>query len=92
MMADALLTEVQRQRKYLDKLPEDFVFPLFNATRAFEENSYSRSMPKARFDNLRQFGSNIYSTSRRTRPPSASAFHLTKGGGQLLLLGCKDWF
>ena len=36
MMADALLTKVQRQRKYLDKLPEDFVFPLFNAKQALE--------------------------------------------------------
>jgi hypothetical protein len=33
-MDDRYLTEVQRQRKYLDKLPKNFTFPLFNARQA----------------------------------------------------------
>lgn len=33
---DRLLTEVERQEKYLAKLPEDFSFPLFNAAQALE--------------------------------------------------------
>ncbi len=41
MMADALLTEVERQKKYLDRLPEDYVFPLFNAKQALESQRQS---------------------------------------------------
>lgn len=33
-MNDRLLTETQRQQKYLDRLPKDFTFPLFNAKQA----------------------------------------------------------
>lgn len=38
---DRLLTEVQRQQKYLAKLPEDFSFPLFNAAQALESQRRS---------------------------------------------------
>lgn len=38
---DRLLTEVERQAKYLAKLPEDFTFPLFNAAQALESQRRS---------------------------------------------------
>lgn len=41
MTNDRLLTEKQRQQKYLDRLPQDFEFPLFNARRALESQRSS---------------------------------------------------
>lgn len=38
---DRLLTEIERQQKYLAKLPEDFEFPLFNAAQALESQRRS---------------------------------------------------
>lgn len=38
---DRLLTEVERQEKYLAKLPDDFSFPLFNAAQALESQRRS---------------------------------------------------
>lgn len=38
---DRLLTEIERQEKYLAKLPEDFSFPLFNAAQALESQRRS---------------------------------------------------
>lgn len=38
---DRLLTEVQRQEKYLGELPDNFDFPLFNAARAVESQRQS---------------------------------------------------
>src|SRR5229473_5624924 len=34
LVSDSLLTELQRQQKYLDELPDDFEFPVFNTRRA----------------------------------------------------------
>lgn len=39
--SDRLLTEVERQQKYLDRLPDDYVFPLFNAAQALESQRRS---------------------------------------------------
>src|SRR5689334_11732096 len=39
--SDSLLTEVERQQKYLAKLPADFQFPLFNAAQALESQRRS---------------------------------------------------
>lgn len=39
--SDRLLTEIERQQKYLDRLPEDFTFPLFNAAQALESQRRS---------------------------------------------------
>src|SRR5258707_4485850 len=39
--ADRLLTEVERQQKYLDRLPEHYAFPLFNAAQALESQRRS---------------------------------------------------
>lgn len=38
---DRLLTEVERQQKYLATLPDDFSFPLFNTRRALESQRSS---------------------------------------------------
>lgn len=39
--SDRLLTEVERQQKYLARLPDDFDFPLFNAAQALESQRRS---------------------------------------------------
>jgi hypothetical protein len=39
--ADRLLTEVERQQKYLAKLPKNYKFPLFNAKHALESQRRS---------------------------------------------------
>lgn len=39
--SDRLLTEVERQQKYLSRLPEDYEFPLFNASQALESQRRS---------------------------------------------------
>ena len=36
-----LLTEIERQQKYLDELPEQFSFPLFNSRKALESQRQS---------------------------------------------------
>lgn len=38
---DRLLTEIERQQKYLARLPEGFTFPLFNAAQALESQRRS---------------------------------------------------
>lgn len=51
MTSDKLLTEVERQKKYLGKLPRDFKFPLFNSKTALESqrrNGYRNSASAAR--------------------------------------------
>ena len=40
-VANDLLTEVERQQKYLNRLPENFDFPLFNAKQALESQRRS---------------------------------------------------
>ncbi len=39
--SDRLLTEIERQQKYLARLPDDFEFPLFNAAQALESQRRS---------------------------------------------------
>lgn len=39
--SDRLLTEVERQDKYLARLPDDFSYPLFNAAQALESQRRS---------------------------------------------------
>ncbi len=51
MSTDQLLNEIERQQKYLDALPEDFPFPLFNTKRAVEsqrQNGYRHTAAAAR--------------------------------------------
>jgi hypothetical protein len=48
---DHLLTEQERQKKYLDRLPDDFKFPLFNAKTALEsqrESGYKHTAAASR--------------------------------------------
>ncbi len=40
-IADRLLTEVERQQKYLARLPDNYAFPLFNASQALESQRRS---------------------------------------------------
>lgn len=39
--SDRLLTELERQQKYLDRLPDGYEFPLFNAAQALESQRRS---------------------------------------------------
>ena len=51
MQIDKLLTELERQQKYLERLPEDFTFPLFNAKQALQSqrrNGYRNTAAAAR--------------------------------------------
>jgi hypothetical protein len=51
MISDRLLNEVERQKKYLARLPEDFSFPLFNAKQALmsqRRNGYRNTAVAAR--------------------------------------------
>ena len=41
MPSDRLLSELERQRKYLKRLPPDFRFPIFNARQALESQRSS---------------------------------------------------
>src|SRR5262249_52403440 len=40
-MTDRLLTEVERQQKYLARLPDKYTYPLFNARQALESQRRS---------------------------------------------------
>lgn len=51
MMSDLLLNEVERQKKYLARLPKGFTFPLFNAKQALmsqRRNGYRNTAVAAR--------------------------------------------
>jgi hypothetical protein len=59
--SDRLLTEVERQQKYLARLPENYAFPLFNASQALESqrrSGYRNSAAAAReiVDNAMEAG------------------------------------
>src|SRR6266404_4064461 len=51
MQTDRLLTEIERQKKYLARLPSNFDFPLFNSRQALESqrrNGYRNTAAAAR--------------------------------------------
>lgn len=51
MIANQLLTEIERQEKYLKQLPQDFTYPLFNSKQALESqrrNGYRNTAAAAR--------------------------------------------
>ena len=63
MEADRLLTELERQEKYLARLPKGFKFPLFNSKQAMESqrrNGYRNTAAAAReiVDNAIEAGAN----------------------------------
>src|SRR5258708_33835431 len=41
MLQDRMLSELERQKKYLDQLGDHFTFPLFNSRRALESQRRS---------------------------------------------------
>jgi hypothetical protein len=43
MVIDRLLTEIERQKKYLNQLPEKYEFPLFNTRHALDSQRRSGS-------------------------------------------------
>jgi hypothetical protein len=64
MSTDRLLTEIERQRKYLDQLPQDFSYPLFNSKQALESqrrNGYRNTASAAReiIDNAMEAGATM---------------------------------
>lgn len=77
MPSDRLLTEVERQQKYLDELPPDFDFPLFNSRRALESqrnNGYRTTAAAAReiVDNAIEVGASwVHVVIERTRDDGA---------------------
>ena len=73
-MLDRLLTEIQRQEKYLSRLPENYTFPLFNAKTALESqrrNGYRNTASAAReiVDNAIEAGAKkvhiVFETARQ---------------------------
>lgn len=61
MTTDRLLSEIERQQKYLSRLPNDFTFPLFNSKQALNSqrrNGYRDSASAAReiVDNAMEAG------------------------------------
>jgi hypothetical protein len=64
VLSDRLLSEVERQKKHLAKLPKDFEFPLFNAKQALESqrrNGYRNTAAAAReiVDNALEAGAKV---------------------------------
>src|SRR3954463_9451876 len=97
MTSDRLLSEVERQRKYLSRLPKDFSYPLFNSKQALESqrrNGYRNTGAAAReiVDNAIEAGATridvIFErpartkTHERSESVSAAAF-IDNGSGML---------
>src|SRR2546430_953681 len=94
MTTDNLLREVERQEKYLSRLPEDFEFPLFNSKQALEsqrKNGYRDSAAAAReiVDNALEAGAKRihlffnHKRSKQGRDLVASIAFLDDGSGML---------
>jgi hypothetical protein len=73
---DRLLGEIERQQKYLDRLPDSFRYPLFNARHALESqraSGYRNTAAASReiIDNAYEAGADevqvIFATSRNAR-------------------------
>jgi hypothetical protein len=78
MSTDRLLTEIERQRKYLERLPEDFSYPLFNSKQALESqrrNGYRNTASAAReiIDNALEAGATMIHVAFE-RPQRTQAF------------------
>ena len=94
MTPDRLLTEIERQEKYLGQLPEDFRFPLFNSKQALEsqrKNGYRDSASAAReiVDNAIEAGAKRidiifeHSKSERGKDLVTSIAFIDDGSGML---------
>ena len=78
IVGDALLSELERQEKYLAQLPENYEFPLFNARQAVESQrrrGYDTAAASREIvDNATEAGASrvdVVSTPRRRRTTSA---------------------
>src|SRR5262245_22447475 len=89
MVTDRLLTELARQKKYLDKLPKNFEFPLFNARTAVEsqrQNGYRNTASAARelVDNAIEAGATrvdiVFERAKTGRADSVSAVAIIDNG------------
>ncbi|MBI3302530.1 MAG: ATP-binding protein [Deltaproteobacteria bacterium] len=93
MASDQLLNEIERQQKYLDALPENFPFPLFNTKRAVEsqrQNGYRNTAAAAReiVDNAFEAGAtkvHIITEEKQnnTRKIVSSVAFIDNGSGML---------
>ena len=92
MIVDRLLTEVDRQKKYLDRLPTTFEFPLFNGTQALESqrrNGYRNTAAAARelIDNALEAGAKrihvIFETRKQGRQVVTAVAVIDDGAGML---------
>lgn len=94
MTSDRLLTEIERQEKYLGQLPDDFQFPLFNSKQALEsqrKNGYRDSASAAReiVDNAIEAGAKRidiifeHSKSERGKDLVTSIAFIDDGSGML---------
>lgn len=94
-LSDRLLTDLERQQKYLDKLPKDFPYPLFNAKQALlsqRQSGYRDTAAASReiVDNAIEAGANrihvVFDTERseksNRRLVNAIAF-IDNGSGML---------
>lgn len=94
MTSDRLLTEIERQEKYLGQLPDNFEFPLFNSKQALEsqrKNGYRDSAAAAReiVDNSIEAGAKRidvifeHSKSQRGKDLVTSIAFIDDGSGML---------
>jgi len=92
LVTDRLLGEIERQEKYLAKLPDNFTFPLFNAMRALESqrrNGYRNTAAAAReiVDNALEAGANsihlVFNKSTKGKEVVKSVAFIDNGPGML---------
>src|SRR5258708_858118 len=93
MPTDQLLSEIERQKKYLDELPKGFNFPLFNTKRALEsqrQNGYRNTAVAAReiVDNAFEAGASeveivLETTTKGTRNIVTAVAFIDNGAGMI---------
>jgi hypothetical protein len=92
LVSDRLLSEIERQEKYLAKLPEKFEFPLFNAMQALESqrrNGYRNTAAAAReiVDNALEAGAKrihvVFDKSTKGKEIVKSVAFIDDGPGML---------
>lgn len=94
MVSDRLLSEIERQQKYLARLPKDFSFPLFNSQQALESqrrNGYRDTAAAAReiVDNAMEAGAKRidvvfdYNKSSKGKALVSSIAFIDDGSGML---------
>ena len=93
MINDQLLSEIERQRKYLNELPENFEFPLFNVRHAVESqraSGYRHTAAAARemIDNSLEAGAQnihvVFDTDYESGRKAVSAIAFIDDGSGML--------